>query len=71
MGFGDSVNFGLVTVGDGELLSCNGGLIEGLGIEDGTSSDVVREEEGEREGDVVEARDEGETATGRLVGVEN
>ena len=38
----------------------------------GTSSDVVvREEEGEREGGIVVVRDEGETATGRLVGAEN
>ena len=49
VGFEDSVDFGLVTVGDGEL-SCDGGLIEGLGVEPGTSPDVVvRDEEGEGE----------------------
>ena len=37
-------------MGDGEL-SCDGGLIEGLGVEARTSSDAVREEEGEREGE--------------------
>ena len=46
-GFGDSVDFGLVTVGYREL-SCDGGLIEGMGIEAGTSSD--------REEDVEEVR---------------